>query len=160
MRKIVYYIATLLIFTSCSYSGIVISESELPEEVFYLVDQIKPYTGRCVMYYNNTEIVKQEMTFKDGKLEGTLISYYENGNIKRKGEYANGRYNGKWEQWAENGKKLYEVHYKNDALYGEFMIWYPTGVLKQKGIYAENSRSGLWTEYDEAGMIIKKRNYN
>jgi antitoxin component YwqK of YwqJK toxin-antitoxin module len=160
MRKIVYYITTLLIFSSCSYSGIVISENELPEEVFYLADQIKPYTGKCVMYYNNTEIIKQEMRFKNGKLNGTLISYYKNGNINRKGEFVKGLYNGKWEQWDENGEKMYEVHYKNDTLCGNFMIWYPTGVLKQKGIYAENSKCGLWTEYDEAGMIIKKKNYN
>lgn len=160
MRKIVYYIATLLILTSCTFSGIVITESELPEEVFYLSDQIKPYSGKCVMYYKNTEIVKQEMRFNDGKLDGTLISYYKNGNINRKGEYTNGLYNGKWEQWDESGKKLYEVHYKNDTLCGNFMIWHPTGVLKQKGVYAENSKYGLWTEYDEAGMIIKKKNYN
>ncbi len=160
MKKFIYCIAIIVFFASCFQSGIVISESELPEEIFYLTDQVEPYTGRCVMYYNNTELVKQEMSFKNGKLDGTTISYYRNGSIKRKGEYIDGQYNGKWEQWAENGKKLYEVHYKNDSLFGDFMIWYSTGVLKQKGIYADNSRAGVWTEYDEAGMIIKKMNYN
>jgi len=160
MKKYIVYIASLVIFASCSSSGVVLSEKELPEEIFFLPDQIKPYTGKCVVYFNNSEIVKQEMSFKNGKLEGTLINYYCNGNIKRKGEYSNGLYNGKWEQWAEDGKKLYEVHYQNDTLCGDFLTWYSTGVLKQKGLYAENSKSGLCTEYDEAGMIIKKMNYN
>jgi len=148
MNKLVYYLIILFFFASCSHSRIVITENELPEEIFYLPDQIKPYTGRCIMHYNNTEIIKQEMVFRNGKLNGEFIAYYK------------GKYNGKWEQWAENGKKLYEVHYKNDTLSGDFMVWYSTGVLKQKGVYAENTRSGQWIEYDEAGMIIKKMNYN
>ena len=112
------------------------------------------------MYFNNTELIKQEMSFKNGKLNGNYTAYFKNGNIRRKGEYSKGMYNGKWEQWTEEGKKLYEVHYKNDTLCGSFAVWYPTGVLKQKGIYARNSKSGVWTEYDEAGMIIKRMNYN
>lgn len=160
MKKFIFYIATIIFFASCSSSGIVITENDLPEEIFYLTDHIKPYSGRCLMYYNNSELVKQDMSFKDGKLNGTLFMYYKNGNIKRKGEYFAGHYNGKWEQWAKNGKKLYEVHYKNDTLSGDYMIWYPTGVLKKRGMYADNNRSGLWIEYDEAGMIIKKLNYN
>ncbi|MBN2524099.1 MAG: toxin-antitoxin system YwqK family antitoxin [Bacteroidales bacterium] len=160
MKKVVYYLMILFFFASCSHKGIVITENELPEEIFYLPDQIKPYTGRCIMHYNNTGIIKQEMTFRNGKLDGEFITYYKDGSINRKGEFIDGRYNGKWEQWAENGKKLYEVHYKNDSLCGDFRIWYSTGVLKQKGVYAENTRSGLWIEYDEAGMIIRKKNYN
>lgn len=123
MKKFVYYISAIILLASCSYSGVVISENELPEEIFYLSDQIKPYTGRCVMYFTNTEIIKQEMTFKDGKLNGTMLTYHRNGNIKRKGEYKDGLYNGKWELWTQNGKKLYEVHYKKDTLCGNFMLW-------------------------------------
>jgi antitoxin component YwqK of YwqJK toxin-antitoxin module len=160
MKHSVYCLAFLILLASCSRNTVVIRESDLPEEVFYLPDQIKPYSGHCIIHFTNTGLVKQDMTFKDGKLDGVFISYYRNGNVNRKGEFSEGRYHGKWEQWSESGKKLYEVHYRNDTLCGAFNVWYPTGVLKKKGVCADNNRKGLWTEYDEAGMIVKKRNYN
>ena len=58
-----------------------------------------------------------KMVFKRGKLNGAYTAYYKDGSIKRTGEYIDGMYNGKWELWAENGKKLYEIYYINFSIY-------------------------------------------
>jgi antitoxin component YwqK of YwqJK toxin-antitoxin module len=156
MKKLIFSLIVILGLSSCTKSLVVVNENDLPEDIFYLPDQIRPYTGQCVIYYKGTEVVKEQLTFKKGILDGTLVSYYPNGELKIKGEYKQGRLYGKWESWYEGGKKKYEVNYVNDTLSGNYMQWYNTGVLKEKGLYAENSRSGAWVEYDEAGMIVKK----
>jgi antitoxin component YwqK of YwqJK toxin-antitoxin module len=158
MKNTLYVLAIIVILGSCSYSKVVISENDLPEEIFYLPDEVHPYSGKCLIFYPGTEAVKQEMTFKKGILNGTMTTYYQNGNIKIKGEYKNGRLYGKWESWYEGGKKKFEVNYLNDTLNGEYMRWYVTGVMKEKGLYANNMRKGAWIEYDEAGMILKRLN--
>jgi antitoxin component YwqK of YwqJK toxin-antitoxin module len=156
MKKLIYVLIVLLSFISCSKSLVVVNENDLPEDIFYLPEEIRPYTGQCIIYFPGTEVVKEQFTFKKGMLHGTTISYYQCGDLKIKGEYKDGRLYGKWESWYEGGKKKYEVNYVNDTLSGNYMQWYQTGVLKEKGLYAENSRYGAWVEYDEAGMIVKK----
>ena len=159
MKPIFYTIIALVLLTSCTQTRVVITEAELPEDLYFRDDAVKPFTGRCVIYYYGTEIVKEELTYKKGLLHGLAVSYYKNGNIKRQGKYVNGRIDGKWESWYENGQKNYELTYKNDTLYGDYITWYPTGVIKARGLYAQNGRTGVWTEYDEAGMILKKQNF-
>jgi antitoxin component YwqK of YwqJK toxin-antitoxin module len=160
MKKLLYIVIATLGLASCSNSRVVITEADMPEDMFYLDDEIKPYTGKAIIYFSGTEIIKEELTYKRGILNGEAISYFQNGKIKRRGEYKMGRLTGKWQSWYENGKKKYEVDYTNDTLSGAFTLWYATGVVKIRGSYSENNRVGQWIEYDEAGMVMNKHLFN
>jgi antitoxin component YwqK of YwqJK toxin-antitoxin module len=159
MRYLIYLLFLTLGLNSCTRSRVVITEEEIPEEVFYLSEQIKPFSGLCIINYTGTKIVKEEMYFEKGILNGPMTSYYLNGNIRRKGEFNNGLMEGKWESWYQDGKKQYIATYSNDSLDGEFVEWYSTGVMKEKGLYTQNKPVGDWVEYDEAGMILRKEQY-
>jgi antitoxin component YwqK of YwqJK toxin-antitoxin module len=157
MKNISYILILLaLLTTSCSKRSIVLTEDNLPEDIFYLNNEIKPYSGTCVIYYKNTESIKEELNFKNGILNGSHVSYYITGQVKRKGSYLNGNLNGKWTGFDVKGNKLYEVEYKNDTLIGRFISWYSTGVIREKGVYHNNQKVGEWLSYDEAGMVIRK----
>lgn len=157
MNTLKYLILLLPIFTiACSRQDIILTEDQIPDDIFYLEDEIKPFTGRCLVYFHGTEIIKEEMNFRNGILDGSHISYYKNGEVKRVGHYQEGNLNGKWVGFDTKGKKTFEVEYKNDTLIGRFISWYSTGVIKQKGVYQDNIKVGEWISYDEAGMIIKK----
>ncbi len=157
MKSYLYIICTIVcINVSCSQRKIIISEDQLPDDIFYLKDEIKPYTGKCFVYFINTTTVKEELTFKDGLLNGPRISYYKDGKIKRSGNYSNGNLDGKWKGFDEKGNMIFEVQYKNDSLIGKYFSWYPTGVIKEKGLYDNNHKTGEWIIYDEAGMIVEK----
>ena len=139
---------------SCTRSPLVISDTELPEEVFYLPDRLKPYTGECIIYHAHAQVVKEKMYFRNGILEGEASTYYADGTLKRRGHFLSGRMHGKWESWYRNGMKRYIATYMNDTLSGEYYEWYDSGVMKEKGLYAQNTRSGEWIAFDEAGMVI------
>jgi antitoxin component YwqK of YwqJK toxin-antitoxin module len=160
MKNIFYLILLFTGLCSCSQSIVVLNEKQLPEEIFYLPDQIRPYTGKCLIYYSGTNIIKEEMTFKDGILDGPMVSYYKDGSIKRKGEYRNSQFHGKWEYWCIEKKKIYEVNYSNDMLCGEYISWYSSGTLCEKGKYSKNRRTGSWIEYDQAGNVTRKKDYD
>ena len=153
-------LATLLIgLSSCTRHTVVISENDLKEDLFYLKDEVKPFSGKCLVYYSGTSQVKERLTFKRGLLDGEAISYYKCGSIKRKGTFRHGHLNGRWESWNEKGKRIYEVNYKNDTLNGEATVWHSSGVVKEQGLYADNHKSGVWVVYDEAGMILSKKKF-
>jgi len=155
------YLASILILInltgiSCAKRSIVVTEEQIPTDLFYLDEQIKPFTGTCYVYYNNTKCLKEEMNYKKGILNGEHLSYYKNGNLKRKGSYNMGQMNGKWVVYDTGGNRIHEIEYKNDTLSGNFMSWYPTGIIKVKGNYTNNRQTGNWVFYDEFGVILSK----
>ncbi|WP_333599304.1 toxin-antitoxin system YwqK family antitoxin [Flavobacterium sp.] len=68
---------------------------------------------KATYYYDNGKI-QQQGYFKDGKLEGKWVAFDEQGNKKSTGEYANGEKTGKWFFW--NDKSLSEVDYSNSRI--------------------------------------------
>lgn len=151
----IIFIFFALLGISCSTNEIIIAEEDIPESVFYLRDQIKPYTGSCLVYYHNTDKLKEKMQFKKGMLDGEHLSYYKSGQLKRRGYYVMGNMEGKWTCFDSKGNKTLEVEYKSDTLLGTFISWHSTGVIKQIGKYQNNIPTGNWTCYDQAGMIIQ-----
>jgi len=156
MKSLIFLMFSVFLAISCS-KQIIISEEQLPEDTFYQTDKTTPYTGKCVVLFKNSQKVKEEMHFQQGILTGTWISYHENGNVARKGEYIDGMFHGKWESWSETGQKLYEVNYVNDSLSGKYITWYKSGKLKEKGEYSANIRTGVWTCFEESGAFIERK---
>jgi antitoxin component YwqK of YwqJK toxin-antitoxin module len=72
-------------------------------------DQVK-----ATYYYENGN-VKQVGNFADGKLEGTWTYYTEEGNVKIIAKYRNGKKHGKW-QYFESANVIKEVEYKNNKI--------------------------------------------
>lgn len=156
MKIITIILSITTVFTlSCTNKTVVLNENELPEDIFYLKDRVEPFSGTCHIYYDKSEILKEVMHFKDGVLNGQRLSYYKNGQIKHEGEIKNGKFEGTWKGYAENGKPLYEVNYTNDLLDGQYLSCYSSGVIKAKGVYRNNKSTGEWQRYDESGMLRK-----
>ena len=64
-------------------------------------------------YYEDGNI-KQEGTYKDGRLHGEWISYNKDGEKTAIANYENGQKDGKWFFWTED--KLTEVDYKDSVI--------------------------------------------
>ncbi len=159
MFKFTYTGIILLFFlTSCTDRIITINEDDLPEDIFYYEEEIKPYSGICRIMYESGA-VKEELSFENGILQGPGLSYYPDSTLKRSGFYVNGYLQGKWQYFNKEGKKIMEIHFSNDTMDGYYVSWYCTGVIKEKGIYKKNKRVGEWIFYDEAGMITEQSYY-
>jgi antitoxin component YwqK of YwqJK toxin-antitoxin module len=159
MKKLILIILVAGGLVSCMHTLTVISENQLTDDVFYLPDAVKPYTGKCLINYGGTHLPKVKLTFKNGILQGPVVCYYENSKIKRKGEYLNGLFHGKWESWDEKGNKILEANYENDSLNGAFTSWYPGGKILEKGKYSRNRKTGDWTMYNQDGSLLKEMKY-
>jgi formylglycine-generating enzyme required for sulfatase activity len=71
--------------------------------------------------------MKEEGTYKDGKEDGLWTYWYENGEKKSEGTYKDGELNGLWTDWYENGQKSSEATYKDGEVDGIVIIWYEDG---------------------------------
>ena len=68
---------------------------------------------KATYYYENGK-VQQQGYFKDGKLEGQWVAFDENGNKSSIAEYSNGKKTGKWFFWSD--KSLNEVDYTDSRV--------------------------------------------
>ncbi len=67
-------------------------------------------------YYHDNGCIAQKGYFKEGKLDGEWIMFAENGKKIAIGHYVEGKRNGAWFFWKINGEALREVTYANGQL--------------------------------------------
>ena len=65
-------------------------------------------------FYYDDGSVRQEGTYKDGKLHGEWVSYDQNGKKTALAQYEEGQKSGKWFFW--NADKLTEVDYTSNRI--------------------------------------------
>ena len=148
----------ILSFGAVACSGeVTIKESEIKPDLFYADGACQPFTGKCMVTFNDTSLVKDRFTYKKGILSGEASTYYKNGQLRRRGNYLHGKFSGKWEFWDEKGNKTMEANYLNDSLNGAFIVLYTNGKVKESGQFSGNVKIGRWTKYDEKGDLVEKQ---
>ena len=111
------------ILISCnSYSGssdktvCVDTDALIRNDIIYLPNETKPFTGNNLCKYENGQI-KSEGNYKDGKPDGKVIDWYENGQIEAEENYKDGKLDGKATYWHENGQIERETTYKDGQVH-------------------------------------------
>ena len=82
--------------------------------------------------------------FKNGKREGPWVEYWDNGRLAAKGAYKNGKEEGPWVQYWENGQLLIKHASKNGKEEGPWVKYWDDGQLSGKGSYKNEKREGPW----------------
>lgn len=81
------------------------------------------------IYYHKSGAVEMRGNMKDGKRDGLWKSFYENGLPWSETTFKEGKKEGKTTTWYENGKKRYEGSFKNDVESGRWVFWNEDGTL-------------------------------
>jgi antitoxin component YwqK of YwqJK toxin-antitoxin module len=141
-----------------------------------------PFSGQAYTPFANGD-TQTIVTYKDGVLDGEVVSwyskdhkqvegvlekgqktgvwklFYESGKIKRQTTYANNVEDGEQIFWFENGQKQQEGFYSGGSQDSTWSEWYETGKQKMTGHLTNLERNGDWTYWDEQGNITVKKNY-
>lgn len=77
--------------------------------------------------------------------------------IKFKGmQDAEGRREGQWIFYAEDGTESSVTHYMNGKKNGHSIVKYPNGAVHYIGEYKDDEKIGVWRIYDEKGEVTEK----
>jgi antitoxin component YwqK of YwqJK toxin-antitoxin module len=91
----------------------------------------------------------QRGSFKNGKKEGSWEEYRENGLLFKKGTYKNGKKEGSWEE--------YPLKYGVPSPFGDYKAKYQ--LMTSKGDYKNGKQEGSWETYRENGQLSSKGGY-
>jgi len=83
----------------------------------------------------------------DGKKEGYWESYYDNGQLWIKCFYKNGELDGYWEKYFDNGNLYSKGSYINGERDGIWEEYYYNGQLESKGSFKNDKKDGIWEEW-------------
>lgn len=116
------------------------------------------FDGLNVVYYKNN--IKEIGHWKDGKQNGLFQMYTEDGILIDSGTFKDGERDGLTEQfYNDTGKLRVSANYKNGVLDGEFKAYYPNGNLQGEVIYKNGEMNGEYKEYNENKSIRLSGNY-
>ncbi|MDB2384933.1 hypothetical protein N9V96_00500 [Polaribacter sp.] len=104
---------------------------------------------------------KNGVLFYNGKkYSGIIIVHYKSGEIKSKSEYFQGKRNGYYNGFYENGNKWFQRFYRNNLKIGTHKGWYSN--KQQSFIYNFNNNGeyeGSVKEWYKSGQLQKDFNF-
>ena len=122
-------ILCLLILSSYSHSeGISPDQLVKKDSIYYEVNSNTPFTGSVMEYYENGQLKFRE-NYKNGIVDGPHEWFHKNGQLDERGNYKNGKEDGVWEKYYENGE------------------------LEERDNWKEGEQDGLWEYFNENGQL-------
>ena len=97
--------------------------------------------------------------------------YYPNGKVRREASFRDGRREGVWRDFDEDGNVIKSQTYKNGVLVGEGIVdtdgkrrgeykeFYPDSTLRAEGLFIGGERSGDWKFYYHNGQLQEIGSY-
>ena len=104
-----------------------------------------PYTGKI----NSDGIIFGRM--ENGKKEGYWSYYHDNGQLMIKGLKKDGKSEGEWVHYHDNGKLKLKIFYINDKKEGPAVYYWSNGQLDSKGNYKNDKADGVWVYFNSKG---------
>ena len=109
-----------------------------------------------------TGVVVGERTGKivNGKREGEWTRWYENGRIRWRGNFKNGKDEGTYEKYYSNGQLQQKGWYQNGFRENIQLMYHRNGQLSVKGYFKNNREIGRWEFYNEDGTLAEVKRYD
>lgn len=115
--------------------------------------------GVCRWYYRNGK-PEMEVIYSMDKLNGEATRWYENGNLEEKSYYKDNQYDGVVQEYNVFGTMVKLSTYENGVLNGLYYQWYDNGKQFMEGEYIDGMMHGSWLMYYQDGTIGSNAIYN
>ena len=113
------------------------------------------FTGQIIKKYNNGQ-VKSIENFKNGKLNGEFKEFFEDGKLFQIATFKNGDMKN-IKVFYKNGNLKFEQNLKDRK--GKYRGYYPNGKLEVEGEVFQGDEIGLWKYYNENGSLSSEGMY-
>ena len=133
------------------FSICVETDAQDRDDIIYLPNKTKPFTGNNLCKYVNSQI-KSKGKIKDGKKEGKWIWWYENGQKGLEKFYKDGKLDGKVTWW-------YGYFIGNNIKTPLYNVIKLDGQIWSTQYYKDDKKDGKWTTWFESGQILSEEHY-
>lgn len=107
--------------------------------------------GPWKLFKDNGRLTAQGSFNANGKRNGIWKFYNEQGKIGESAEYVDGELNGENRVFYDNGKQKVVAIYKDDNLDGEYLYYSKNGALLQKKYFKNGKLHGMFKSFHNVG---------
>ena len=131
-------------------------DAQTTNGIIFLKGMNEPYSGNNLCKYPNGQ-VQSKGNIKNGKLDGNVTTWYEEGKIWSEELYIEGNLVGKTRySYHENGEIQLKAYYINGKLEGIRSSGYANGHAQTVGNYKDGIKYGKWIYWYEDGKIFSE----
>ena len=112
------------------------------------------YQIKSFKEFHNDVLRKEEYYDENGRYNGMVRYWFDNGNLMFKLNYKNGMFNGIQRYYFENKKMYQRRTYKNNKLHGHVFEYYYSGKLKRKLKYNNDEAINVIAYDEDNGKVI------
>ncbi len=116
--------------------------------------------GKSVYMFRSPNTVEIEVEMKNGKRNGHFYRYFENGNLETHCIYVNDSIEGVETMFLPNGEKRQETTYVRGKKNGPHLEYHVNGQLKAECGFKNDLFDGKWTYYDDRGVVVGEGQFN
>ncbi|MEP2026761.1 MAG: membrane-binding protein [Reichenbachiella sp.] len=111
-------------------------------------------SGYIVDRFKNGQDAKQISVY-EGRKEGTLKTYFPNGQLKYEENYKNNKLHGEVKRWSQQSgyQLMAHLNYKDGKLHGEQKKWFVTGELHKLMHMKEGKEDGIQQAFRKNGKL-------
>ena len=131
---------------------------QVRKHLYYRVNESEPYSGWVKEKYDSGQ-ANTLMLFKDGKRDGPIVTWHENGQKKYEGTSKDGIGIGPATWWHENGQTCREATFKEGKPDGPWTMWHENGQKQVEATYKNGKLDGLTTAWHENGQKSEEKTY-
>jgi len=121
------------------------------------INKEKENEGKWVYYHKESPQIMSVENFKNGKRQGKVVVFYQDGKIASETHYNEGIKEGVFKKYSRSGIVLEEIPYKNDQFSGLVTYRDQSGNIIAQGMYEKGLKMGIW-KYYENGKLTKEVN--
>lgn len=109
--------------------------------------------------YENGRLVATGLTNPAGERQGEWILYWDSGEIRAKGGYADGMRDGEWTFYFESGEVAQTGSYRAGEFHGPWVWYYAGGKIHREERYRNGKPDGAFRELDRNGDVLLEGEY-
>lgn len=152
MKKIIWITGVCILILNAASA----QEIKEVDGIYYKDGQL--YTGEYTSRFDNG-MVKMTAKISEGKKEGIVQIYFDNGQLNEIRSYKNNLMDSTWEIYNIYKVKVSVANYKDGLKHGQWLIYDDKGTLLYDMEYTNGQKTGTWKKYDSAGKLVSERKY-
>ncbi|MGL1885890.1 MAG: TonB family protein [Reichenbachiella sp.] len=145
---------SIFIFSIIFFLTLLATQAQLNDKVVFFDDNWNECPQEKASYYGITE------DYHLNKTSYKAIDYFISGAIQKTGNYSDAEReikNGHFEWYYENGQLKEKGQYSKNMKTGPWDGYYKNGQQKEKGTYYEDTKKGYWWTWYENGQKKEER---
>lgn len=144
----------------CAFSCSVLHAQGLSLTAKDVAESEKSAYDTVTTFFENGSVARTYSVIRGTQVrEGLSVTYHPNGKVAIEAPYKNGKLDGVFRSFFENGKVWKTIGYKDDVEEGFSITFHENGVRANKETYKAGVLDGVSEEWNEKGVLRRKIPY-